>query len=301
MEPLLQIEAATVAKPPSTVSHVAAWEKPIAVFLVSLFVAGLGQVVNREPWKGLGFAASAPLFSFLAARLGAYRTFRGLVAAIVLVFAWRAWICVDAFRGARQRRTSSVSPSPSLAVLGISGALILAITILASTSYFVRESMNFRAFKNASDSSCPTLCQGERFVVDIDAFRTSKPKRGDVIAFDFHGQHKPFFVKRIAGIAGDAISERDGAVFVNGERYKPNDATRNCGQAPSVAPSGRDEPQFNPVTVPPNSYFVVGDNSTNSYDSRIDGFGFVTNDQIAGKLAYIYWSPEHSRIGCKIE
>jgi signal peptidase I len=296
-----QVEAPAAREQPRDEARLAAWEKPIAVLLLSLFVAGLGQVVNRQPWKGLGFAVSAPLLSIFAAHVGAYRTFRGLIAAIVLVFALRAWICVDGFRVARRRRASSPSQSYSLGVLGISGALVVGIAVLASMSYFVRESMNFRAFRTASDSFCPTLCRGERFVVDIDAYRASQPKRGDVIAFDFHGQHKPYFVKRIAGIEGDVVSERDGNVFVNGEHYAPNDATQKCGQAPAVAPSDRDEPHFDDVTVPPGSFFVVGDNSTNSNDSRIEGFGFVTPDQIAGKLMYIYWSPNRSRIGCKIE
>jgi type IV secretory pathway protease TraF len=52
--------------------------------------------------------------------------------------------------------------------------------------------------------------------------------------------------------------------------------------------------------VPASSFFVVGDNSTNSYDSRIPGFGLVTLDQVRGRPVYIYWSTGKSRIGCAV-
>jgi signal peptidase I len=179
--------------------------------------------------------------------------------------------------------------------------LVLGIALLASTEYFAHASLPFRAYKGASASFCPTLCEGERFVVDTEAFRTNRPTRGDVIAFDFQSSHQPFFVKRIVGVAGDVVSEKNGAVFVNGNPYTPNETTRHCGQPPTPIVINRVEPRFNPVTVPPGSFFVMGDNTTNSFDSRYEGFGFVTPDQIAGRLMYIYWSPSRSRIGCRIE
>jgi len=201
-EPVLVVEGPSTTASPAGKNRFTLWEKPIAVFLLSLFFAGLGQVINREPWKGLGFAASAPALSILGAYAGMYRTFRGLVACVVLLIALHIWISVDAFRGARQRRSSNESQSYSFAMLGICGGLVVGVTILASTNFFARRSMNFRAFKVTSDSFCPTLCQGERFVIDIDAFRTNQPERGDVIAFDFHGLHKPYFVKRIVAMGG---------------------------------------------------------------------------------------------------
>lgn len=294
-------ETRAAIDPPSGETRKTVWEKPVAVFLLSLVFAGLGQVVNREPWKGLGFAISAPLFAILTAWTGAYRTFWGLVASVVFVLGWRIWICVDAFRVARQRKASEISQSHSMAVLLLCGGLVLGAAFLASTDYLAHASLPFRAFKTASASFCPTLCEGERFVVDVRAFRTNRPKRGDVIAFDFQGQHQPLFVKRIVGVEGDVVSEKNGAVFVNGNPYTPNEATRHCGRTPTATGFNREEPRFSPVTVPPGSFFVMGDNTTNSFDSRFEGFGFVTLNQIAGKLMYMYWSPERTRIGCAIE
>jgi signal peptidase I len=295
------VESPAATEPPSNEKRLAVWEKPIAVVLLSLVFPGLGQVVNREPRKGLVFAASGPILSLLSARAGLYLTFRGLVGSLAVQAAWHLWICVDAFRGARRRRNPSDSRSHSLAVLGSCGALALGVTLFASTNYFLHLATNFKAFKNVSNSFCPTLCEGERVVVDLNAFTTHPPKRGDAISFDFQGKHGPVYIKRIAGIEGDVISESNGEVLVNGSPYTPSGVTRNCGQAPVAVATDRDEPRFDPVRVPLGSFFVIGDNSANSYDSRIQGFGFVTRDQIVGKLAYIYWSPERSRIGCAIE
>lgn len=294
-------EVSQATEPSPSDKRPSVWEKPIAVTLLSLIFPGLGQVINREPRKGLVFAASGPLIAFFGGRSGLFLTFRGFACLIILGIGWHLWIAVDAFRVARRRISVSDFPSYSTGALGLYGGLVLAITIYASTDSFLRMAINIKAFKTSTDSFCPTLCTGERLIVNLNAFTTDQPKRGNVIAFDFHGQHGPVYVKRVAAVAGDVVSERNGAVFVNGEAYAPSVATRNCGQAPKPTTIADDKPRFSPVTVPSTSFFVIGDNFTNSFDSRIEGFGFVTPDQIVGKAIYIYWSPEKTRIGCAIE
>ena len=175
--PMLPVESPAATELPTSQKRIRFWEKPIAVSLFSLMFPGLGQVVNREPWKGFGLAVSVPLFLVLVAWAGAYRAFWGLVASVVFGLAWRIWICVDAFRVARRRKTSGVSRSHSRAVLLLCGALVLGIAFLVSTEYFAHASLPFRAYRNTSASFCPTLCEGERFVVDSRAFRTNRPKR----------------------------------------------------------------------------------------------------------------------------
>ena len=298
---MFPVESPNATEPRTNEKRLSIWENPIAVSLFGFIFPGLGQVVNREPWKGLGLAVSVPLFAVLIAWAGAFRALWALAASVVFGLAWRIWICVDAFRVARRRKTSGVSSSHSRAMLLLCGALVLGIAFLASTESFAHASLPFRAYRNTSASFCPTLCEGERFVVDIRAFRTNRPKRGDVIIFDFQNSHQPFYVKRIVGVEGDVVSEKNGAVFVNGNAFTPNEATRHCGRAPTPTVFSQDEPRFKPVTVPPGSFFVMGDNTTNSFDSRYEGFGFVSLDQIAGKPMYMYWSPERSRIGCAIQ
>jgi hypothetical protein len=77
-------EGPAATEPPSNERRLVVWEKPIAVVLLSLVFPGLGQVVNREPRKGLVFAASGPILSLLGARAGLYLTFRGLVGSLAV-------------------------------------------------------------------------------------------------------------------------------------------------------------------------------------------------------------------------
>jgi len=71
-----------------------------------------------------------------------------------------------------------------------------------------------------------------------------------------------------------------------------------CGEHESFTPLGAEGPPFNAVKVREGSLFVIGDNLDDSYDSRF--FGLVTMDEIKAKPRFIYWSPDRSRIGCKL-
>jgi signal peptidase I len=147
---------------------------------------------------------------------------------------------------------------------------------------------------------CPTICEGERIVADMDAFLRDAPQRGDVILLDFHSVRGPLFIKRVVGIAGDIVSERDGTILVNGRPFKEHALPQVCGKPKVESLTRGEEPRFDPVSVPAASFFVIGDNSPNSYDTRIPGFGLATSDQIKGRPLHIYWSTDKSRIGCPI-
>jgi signal peptidase I len=90
----------------------------------------------------------------------------------------------------------------------------------------------------------------------------------------------------VIGTPGDVVEEKDKKVYVNGKLYlNPHEVHKEKDIIPKEM-NPRDT--FGPVTVPPNSYFVMGDNRDRSYDSRF--WGFVSRDKIKG-LAFIkYWS-----------
>lgn len=142
---------------------------------------------------------------------------------------------------------------------------------------------------------CPGICENERVIVGMDAFSARAPQRGDVIMFE-REDNRAKFLKRVVAVAGDQVAPGpDGIVLVNG---KPVPQPTVCGQ-PNVkkavdAPAG----DFTPLTVPQDSLFVIGDNVNNSYDSR--HFGPVNLNQVRGKALLIYFSPEQSRIGCRV-
>ena len=103
------------------------------------------------------------------------------------------------------------------------------------------------------------------------------PKRGDVIVFKFPRDTTRPFIKRVMGLPGEVIEIKDGKVHVNG---KPLDE-----------PYLSDLPNYrvDAEVVPPDSYFVLGDNRNFSSDSHI--WGMVPLENIIGKAWVRYWPP----------
>lgn len=114
-------------------------------------------------------------------------------------------------------------------------------------------------------------------------------------------EHRPFhnlIVKRVIGVEGDLIeaNEHD-QISVNGTVLKVPEL---CGH-PKLGSNRKTEmPAFPPMRVAPRTFFVVGDNLPNSFDSRIPEFGLVTPEEVRARPEYIYFSRQFSRIGCKL-
>ena len=191
---------------------------------------------------------------------------------------------------ARTRRLIKV-----LMYFGAAVALLLFVLIVMFFRW--TGSANLRAFRSASDSMCPAICVNERIIAGMDAFYSQPPRRGDVVLFYF-GSSSVTYIKRVIAIEGDLVAPGpENSILVNG---KPVEVPHVCGN-----PIGNTDPNsasipFPPTTVPKGSYFVIGDNLNNSYDSRIEGFGLVKREQVRGKALFIYWSPGKSRFGCPV-
>lgn len=126
-------------------------------------------------------------------------------------------------------------------------------------------------------SMLPTIQLEDRLIVDKLFFKFSPLKRGDVVVF-----HAPpaadetdDLVKRIIGLPGETLEVRDGYVWINGQ--------------PLNEPYILERPNYTygPVSIPPNSYFVMGDNRNNSKDSHF--WGFLPKENITGKVLIRYW------------
>ncbi len=140
------------------------------------------------------------------------------------------------------------------------------------------------------DSMLPSLFDHELIITDkidpllkgINAELGMHYQRGDIVVFQKPG-HKDF-VKRIIGMAGEKVSIHDGTVFINGKRLEENyvkdiytlggDFILNNGQE---------------LLIPENRVFVLGDNRTDSLDSRYSEIGFININWIKGKVIARYW------------
>jgi signal peptidase I len=119
------------------------------------------------------------------------------------------------------------------------------------------------------------------------------PERGDIIVFKYPQDEKRDFIKRIVGTPGDTVQVRGNQVLVNGralaEPYVKGGGVAHVGTPAYCGYAYGCEA----TRVPPDSYFVMGDNRDNSQDSRY--WGFVRRDKIKGKAFLIYWSWDGDR------
>jgi signal peptidase I len=178
-------------------------------------------------------------------------------------------------------------------------ALILALVIRA----FI-----IQAFSIPSGSMVPTLLVGDYLLVNkfVYGIRNplsnkvwiplSNPKRWDIVVFIFPQDPSKDYIKRVVGLPGEKIQIINKKLYINGEQletpYAVNTDPTIISNPTRPAESPRDN--FGPVVVPPNSYFVMGDNRDHSYDSRF--WGAVPMDALRGKAFIIYfsWAGDHS-------
>lgn len=162
-------------------------------------------------------------------------------------------------------------------------ALVIAVILAIIIRMFVVE-----AFKIPSGSMKPTLLIGDHLLVNKFIYKFGEPNRGDIIVFKYPDDPSRNFIKRIIGVGGDTIQIRDKIIYINGE---PQDELYIQHVDSKIYPSEyspRDN--FGPITVAPNSYFMMGDNRDSSLDSRFWKNRFVNRRAIVGKAFIIYWS-----------
>jgi signal peptidase I len=136
----------------------------------------------------------------------------------------------------------------------------------------------------------PTMSAFERMVLPI-----RQVHRGDVIVFKYPVEPDRDFIKRVIGLPGETLEMKRKKVYING---KPLDESYVHFLRP-LSPEGAESldvrDDYGPVTVPPDSYFMMGDNRDNSQDSRF--WGFMPADYIKGRALMIYWSYEPEENG----
>jgi signal peptidase I len=148
-----------------------------------------------------------------------------------------------------------------------------------------------------------TMLAGDRLVADMWYFRSREPARGELVVFRYPPDPNRDFIKRCIAIPGDTVEIRNKQLFLNGTETKEDYAVfRNAKTYESTSPGPRGlmaRNNFGPLTVPPESIFVLGDNRDNSSDSRF--WGVVPFELLRGKALYLYWGESVERIGIALE
>ena len=182
------------------------------------------------------------------------------------------------------------------------------IVIALILALFIRTFI-VQAFKIPTGSMRMTLLEGDRILVNklrygpklpfgikLPFFKEkdrlpgfTEPKRGDVVVFVYPEDMKRDFIKRLIAVGGETVEIKEGGIYINDQLIEDpvirNTYYYNKGEYGETGQK---------IQVPPNSYFVLGDNSGSSRDSRY--WGFVPKELMIGRAELIYWPPQRIRV-----
>ncbi|HIX69043.1 MAG TPA: signal peptidase I [Candidatus Anaerostipes excrementavium] len=136
------------------------------------------------------------------------------------------------------------------------------------------------SFTIQGDSMMPTYESGEKHLVNRLICQIKGPSRYDVVVFRTDDEkNDSYYVKRVIGLPGETIQIKKGKVYIDGKKAKSfsDEDILSAGLA-------ADE-----ITLKSDEYFVLGDNSNNSEDSRSSSIGNVKRSNVIGKISIKYW------------
>jgi signal peptidase I len=133
-------------------------------------------------------------------------------------------------------------------------------------------------------SMAPTLEDQDRLIVNKAIYRIFEPRRGDIVMLYYPLNPEKSFVKRVIAEEGDTVRIIDGRVFVNDIPLQDD----------YVKPDYRSHDDWGPQVIPEGYDFVMGDNRSNSSDSR--SWGMVPKRYIIGKVQIRWWPVPTARI-----
>jgi len=258
--------------------------------LLSIFVPGFGLVRAGMIWRGFAWFGSLFLVNGLVGislALDFVPIVFGFLCIVMQILGYLAMLR-DSFRVGRM----------TLASWGVFLTIsILFLVLPLPYEFFVK------SFTLSTSAMEPTLIGessdgvSDHFLVDRITYRLVDPERGDLVVFftlkskdaEIGKGDVKFYVKRIIGLPGEHIEIRNGQVFANGEPLASKDGISPINYE---SPLGGKQERV-PITLGDDEYFVIGDNSEVSIDSR--HFGPVPETNLFGKVTKIYYPI--SRIG----
>ena len=277
---------------------------PLMAALMSTILPGFGQLYNGTVNRGLlVFMAFTlvviPLVLWVALYLPTQLTLPLLILTIIInVCIWLYGI-IDAWKTAK--KSSHYTPK-NWQIPGVYLMVFLAAMLffIPGISQFIR-SNQVESFYIPSASMQPTLLKGDVLFANksYNCPNCLKDvKRGDIAIFVYPNNRTQNFIKRIIALPGDRVSIREQQIFVNGKSLKSgdtqqrdnmniiNEKTDNAQY--QVQWSADDKAAVEEFVVPNGEAFVLGDNRSNSNDSRF--FGTVPLRDVVGKASQIWWS-----------
>jgi len=275
--------------------------KPWIAVILTLITRGLGHLYAGNLKRGLilFFIEACLLIAFAVLALMVATNLTFLVFAGIGSIAYVVFCAVDAALIARRRKEIYELTSYNKWYVYAGYFVVFSVLVSSLISSGVKAYIT-QAYKIPSGAMMPTLLIGDHLLVNkfiygvgIPFIDINKPERGDVIVFIYPEDESKDYIKRVIGLPGDTISIVNKQIFLNGEKYQDEFGVYNDPKIlhPGQFNSNRDN--IGPITVPPDSLFVMGDNRDHSADSRF--WGFVNINKVRGKAVSLYWSWDHDQ------
>ncbi len=257
--------------------------RPWLAALLTLLTRGLGHLYVGNPRRGLILCGIEQLCTVaLVAIIIIVPNKLSLLFAVFGGIAYIAYCIFDAVSIAKKNKDNYELKKYNRWFVYIGYVIIMSVLVSTLVSAGIKANL-VESFKIPSGAMIPTLLIGDRLLANKFIYKTTEPKRRDIIIFPYPDDPSRTFVKRLIAVEGDVVEIRNKKLFVNGkEQEEPYIINTDSG----ISKETRDN--FGPITVPPGKLFFMGDNRDQSYDSRF--YGYVSKDTITGKAIILYWS-----------
>jgi signal peptidase I len=260
----------------------------------SLLLPGLGHVLVGRIRRGLTWLAAVAL---LSACVVPAMTYASLTPALLVLFptcvVLNIALLVDAYRSARRSPARLLRFPVARYFAGIAFLAAYCVVNPARLSAIPLQRYVVQTFVMAAGSMSPTIDANDCVI----ASKLRSYQRWDVIAFRFPEDPAHVFLKRLVGLPGETVEIRSNHVYINGSPI-PSPAGITYEGTPRSGGNRFNGGEGNPVTLGPDEYYVLGDNSPISGDSRYWNSpppghqpGAVPRSHILGPVTWIYWPP----------
>jgi signal peptidase I len=280
--------------------------------LLSLIMPGLGQIYCGKLSRGLVFTFLNLLPLPVTIGLFAISTSSLLMPAVITMILLAGLVqlmaIIDSACLANNAKEYVLKDynKPVVYVL----LVVLVTTGSVGSAFYLREQL-LEAFRVSVASNYPTILPGDRFIANKIAYKSTDPKRGDMIVFANPEDRRIIYIKRIVAIAGETVEIKNGDVYINDQKLQRQklpestldnirikirgeelegdvyEETNGSAKYKIFLADHRPPGDFAKLTVPEHHCFVLGDNRNLSYDSR--NFGSVLLATVKGRAYYLYF------------